>query len=152
MKQLFMDNAVLRLLFRRWVRKMFKVRFIRRKRELKRSNNREIKHQESEASQRIVALQSELIAVKELLAEHERQHGDMEKKLKRAFMRGVVNLNLEAMDVFGDIPATDDFLSAALNPPKKSEKKQILLSDDQSEDGDDFYVEPAPRISVIRHK
>ena len=153
MDRLYMENPMKRILFKRWLRRLHKVRFQRKKRELKRSNNKEIKQQENEATQKIVALQSELTAVKELLAEHERQHGDMEKKLKRAFMRGVVNLNLEAMDVFGDIPASDDFMASALKPPtKKPKKEQKVLSDDESEDGDDFYVEPAPRISVIRHK
>lgn len=153
MQAIYMEKPMERILFKRWVRRLHKVSYLRKKRELKRSNNKEIKAQESEASQKIVALQSELTAVRELLAEHERQHGDMEKKLKRAFMRGVVNLNLEAMDVFGDVPPSEDFMSIAKNPPqKKSRKEQKPPSSDESDDEDEFYVEPAPRISVIRHK
>lgn len=152
MFRIYLQEPMKRILFKRWVRRMNKVRFNRKKRELRRENSREMKAQETEATQRITALQSELTAVRQLLAEHERQHGEMQQKLRRAFMRGVVNLNLEAIDVFGDVPATDGFVSVAAQPLKKNMKMEAPPASDSDSDNEEFVVEPAPRISVIRHK
>ena len=122
---------------------MRKVRLQRQKRELRRSCEKDLRMKETEAAQRITALQAELDAVKQLLVEHEKQHGEMQQKLRRAFMRGVVNLNLEAMDVFGEIPTVDTVKD------KNATITQVVKDD--SDDEDDFFVEPAPRISVVRH-
>lgn len=152
MFRIYLQEPMKRILFKRWVRRMNKVRFNRKKRELRRENSREMKAQETEATQRITALQSELIAVRQLLAEHERQNGEMQQKLRRAFMRGVVNLNLEAVDVFGEVPATDGLVSSiAAQPLKKKKKMELPKDSDSDSDNEDFVVEPAPRISVIHH-
>lgn len=150
--RIYLDEPMKRLLFKRWLRKMRKIRYIRQKRELKRLCTRNIKAHETEAVQKITALQSELTAVKELLAEHEKQHGEMQKRLRRAFMRGVVNLNLEAIDVFGDVSPEE--VLPVVNATKKGGQvpKQPVSYKPDSDDDDDYYVEPAPRISIIRHK
>jgi len=148
MVRVYLDEPMKRILFKRWARKMRKARRIRQKRELKRNCDRDIRMKETESSQRIAALQSELVAVKELLVVYEQQHSDMQQKLRRAFMRGVVNLNLEAVDVFGDIPSTDIPQIPLASKTIKSKKRVQGIQEDE----DSFFVEPAPRISVIRHK
>jgi hypothetical protein len=140
----FLHDPAKRMLFHRWVRRWRKVSLQRQRRELRRSNERDIKAQESEGLQKIAALQAELDAVKQLLIDHEKEHAEMQEKLRRAFMRGVVNLNLEAMDVFGEVPTTETL------PPAKPERTRGRRRD-RRESPDDFVVEPAPRISVIRH-
>jgi hypothetical protein len=141
----FLDRPEVRALFRRWVRRWRKVSVQRQKRELRRASERDLRAQESEASQRIAAMQAELDAVRRLLVDHEQQHAEMQEKLRRAFMRGVVNLNLEAMDVFGEIPTAETV------PPQKADRRAARRRD--AHDGaDDFLVEPAPRISVVRHR
>lgn len=96
---------------------------------------------ETESAQKITALEAELDAVKQLLVEHEAQHDEMQQKLRRAFMRGVVNLNLEAMGVFGEVPTTEV-------PASQKHITQRAKGPDE----DDFVIEPAPRISVVRHR
>ena len=142
-QKLYTQEPMKRILFRRWVRRMRKVRSLRLKRELRRQCQMDLRSKETEATQRITSLQSELLAVNQLLAEHEKQHDEMQKKLRRAFMRGVTNLNLEAMDVFGEIPTSE-------NTNGRNTTTQNTHHEDS--DDDDFYVEPAPRISVIRHR
>ena len=138
--QLYLAEPMKRILFKRWVRRMRKVRIQRQKRELRRAGERGLRQQESEAQQKITALQSELEAVQQLLLDHEKQHGEMQQKLRRAFMRGVVNLNLEAMDVFGEVPTAEAVAKPVISQRQKG-----------SDDEDDFVIEPAPRISVVRH-
>lgn len=141
--QIYLKEPLKRIMFKRWVRKMRRVKSQRQKRMLKRQLQQEVRTRETEDSQRIVALQSELSAVRHLLEEHEKQAAEVEAKLRRAFMRGVVNLNIEAMDVFGEVPTADTFANGqAAVPPSLQEE----------DDEPDFYVEPAPRISVIRHR
>lgn len=152
MNRLYLEEPMKRILFKRWVRKMRRVRLQRQKRELRRSCTRDIRAQETEAAQRIYSLKSELVAVKELLAEHERQHGEMQQKLRRAFMRGVVNLNLEAVDVFGEVSPGEVFSTASMPTfSPKGSKAPVTEPSDEDEDSDEFSIEPAPRISVIRH-
>lgn len=138
--QLYIAEPMKRILFKRWVRRMRKVRIQRQKRELRRARERGLRAQEAEAAQKITALQTELDAIKQLLQDHEKQHGEMQQKLRRAFMRGVVNLNLEAMDVFGEVPTVE-----TVSQEKITQKRR------NSSDEDDFVIEPAPRISVVRH-
>lgn len=140
----FIRGRPTRILFSRWVRRTRRVRLQRQKRDLRRSCERDVRQKDSEAAQRIAALQAELDAVKQLLVEHEKQHGEMQEKLRRAFMRGIVNLNLEAMDVFGEVPTAETV------PTTRLERSRGRAADPRDE-GDDFVVEPAPRISVIRH-
>jgi hypothetical protein len=141
----FLHEPAKRTLFHRWVRRWRKNSVQRKKRELRRTNDRDLKVQEGEGLQKIAALQAELDAVKQLLIDHEKQHAEMQEKLRRAFMRGVVNLNLEAMDVFGEVPTAEAI------PPPRAERARGKRRD--ARDGaDDFVVEPAPRISVIRHR
>lgn len=142
-ERLYCKDPMRRILFKRWQRKFRDSRSKRQRRELRRSCEKDIRLRETEATQRVTALQAELSAVKQLLVEHEKQHGEMQQKLRRAFMRGVVNLNLEAMDVFGEIPTADAIPNNQRNIGQKTE--------DASSDEDDFFIEPAPRISVIRH-
>jgi hypothetical protein len=138
---LFVRDRQRHILFSQWVRRMRRVRLQRQKRDLRRSCEHDLRQKDNEAAERIAALQAELDAVKQLLIDHEKQHGDMQEKLRRAFMRGVVNLNLEAMDVFGEVPTTEAL------PQTRVERGRSRPADD----GKDFVVEPAPRISVIRH-
>ncbi|OHT13188.1 hypothetical protein TRFO_16743 [Tritrichomonas foetus] len=146
--RLYLTQPMRRILFKRWVRRMRKVRQQRLGRELRHVCQQDISQKETEASQRICALKSELQAVQQLLIEHEKQHGEMQEKLRRAFMRGVVNLNLEAMDVFGEVPTTE-----VVPPPvRKSAQLAAATQDSSDDDGNDFFVEPAPKISVIRHR
>lgn len=142
-QHLYLDQPMLRILFKRWHRKMRSIRSTRLKRDLRRQCQMDLRLKETEASQRINALQAELASIKNLLAEHEKQHADIEKKLRQAFMRGVTNLNLEAMDVFGEIPLSN---VTSTGMPVVTPQKE------EDEDQDDFYVEPAPKISVIRHR
>ena len=147
--RLYLDRPMRRILFKRWVRRMRKVRQQRLGRELRHVMQQDISQKETEQTQKITALRAELQAVRQLLVEHEKQHGEMQQKLRRAFMRGVVNLNLEAMDVFGEIPTE-------VPPPPIRKSAEIAAAtnhqDDEDEDENDFYVEPAPKISVIRHR
>ena len=138
--QLYLEEPMKRILFKRWLRRMRKVRIQRQKRELRRAGERGLRQQESEAAQKITALQAELEAIQQLLLDHEKQHGEMQQKLRRAFMRGVVNLNLEAMDVFGEVPTAETVSKPVISQRRKG-----------SDDEDDFVIEPAPRISVVRH-
>ena len=149
MYSIFLKEPIKRILFKRWIRKMRKARLIRQRRELRRNCDRDIRNLETETSQRITSLQSELVAVKELLIEYEQQHSEMQQKLRRAFMRGVVNLNLEAIDVFGEMPSTEAINNHLKNKPSPKKNSKNLNSDEEI---DEFFVEPAPRISVIRHK
>jgi hypothetical protein len=107
---------------------------------LRQANERDLRAQGSETAQRIAAIHPELDAVEQLLVDHERQRAEMQEKLRRAFMRGVVNLTLEAMNIFSEIPTAEGL------PVKKQRGRPR-----QTRDGaDDFVVEPA-RVSVIRH-
>jgi hypothetical protein len=141
---LFIRDRQRRILFSRWVRRTRRVRLQRQKRDLRRSCERDLRQKDSDAAQRIAAVQAELDAVKQLLVDHEKQHGEMQEKLRRAFMRGVVNLNLEAMDVFGEVPTTETL------PQIRPERARSRAAD-RRDDADDFVVEPTPRISVTRH-
>jgi hypothetical protein len=140
--QLYLYEPAKRIAFKRWVRKMRKVRLQRQKREARRACERDLRARETESIQKISALQSELDAVKQLLVEHEQQHGDMQEKLRRAFMRGVVGLNLEAMDVFGEVPTSESLRRG----------RGDGIDQRRDEDGEDFVVEPVPRIAVMRHR
>lgn len=150
-ERLYLDRPMRRILFKRWVRRMRKVRQQRLGRELRHICQQDMAQKETDASQRITALRSELQAVRQLLVEHEQQHAEMQQKLRRAFMRGVVNLNLEAMDVFGEVPTEvpppQTMKMSSGHMPAKTKKKY----GDENE-GNEFFVEPAPKISVIRHK
>lgn len=146
--RLYLDRPMRRILFKRWVRRMRKIRQQRLGRELRHIMQQDISQKETEQTQKITALRAELQAVRQLLVEHEKQHGEMQQKLRRAFMRGVVNLNLEAMDVFGEVPTE-------VPPPQVRKSAEVAAANnlnDDDEDENDFYVEPAPKISVIRHK
>ena len=151
--RLYLDRPMRRILFKRWVRRMRKVRQQRLGRELRHVMQQDISQKETEQTQKITALRAELQAVRQLLVEHEKQHDEMQQKLRRAFMRGVVNLNLEAMDVFGEVP------TEVAPPPVRKSAEVVTANDnnnnnnnDDDDDENDFYVEPAPKISVIRHR
>jgi hypothetical protein len=141
MTRSYVEQPSQRIMFRRWLRRMRKVRLNRQKRELRLECEQNLRTRESAAKQRIAALQAELDAVRQSLVEHEEQHDDMQQKLRRAFMRGVVGLNLEAMDVFGEVPTSEALRAGRLD----------LAEQRDDDDREDFFVEPAPKVSVLRH-
>ena len=62
-------------------------------------------------------------------------------------MRGVVNLNLEAMDVFNGAQFMD-----LMQEVEGNEVDHQDIETGVNESDDDFFVEEAPSVSVIRHK
>jgi hypothetical protein len=86
-------------------------------------------------------MHAQLDAVKQLLIGHQREHAEMQEKLRRTFTRSVVNLNVEVMDIFGEIP-TPETLPAKMQRGRRRETRDGV---------NHFAVEPAPRVSVSRH-
>jgi hypothetical protein len=68
----------------------------------------------------------------------------MQEKLQRWFMRGAVNLNLEVMNVFREMPTTD-------NAPQPKPERGREKRSHRREDPNEFIAEPAPRIFVTHH-
>ena len=146
-KRNFIRNALRRIYFKRWIRRMIAKRENRVSSEIKRRYEKIWKAKAMEAQRTIEQLEQELASAREELETKQRKFLEMQQRLRKAFMRGVVNLNLEAMDVFNGAQFMDLM--------QEVENNEIDHQDDETavnESDDDFYVEEAPPISVIRHR
>ena len=145
-ESIYIKNAILRIMFRKWVRKMHRKRDVRVEMEARLMYERESRARSAEYNAQIDLLERELANARHELESKQKSFIDMQQKLRKAFMRGVVNLNLEAMDVFNGA----QFMGMAQEVEGKSGGTHD--SENEIEEGDEeFYVEESPNIAVIRH-
>lgn len=145
-KSIYIYNALKRVYFRRWVRMMHRKRHQRLETEARLRYEREVKAKSSEYNSQIARLEKELSNARSELESKQKSFKEMQERLKKAFMRGVVNLNLEAMDVFNG--------AQFMNLTEEVENAENAVRDDEAEieEGDEeFFVEEEPKVSVIRH-
>ena len=146
-RRLFFRNALRRIYFKRWIRKMHQKREARVVSEIKRRYDKIWKAKAIEAQKTIEDLESELAAARYELEQKQQNFLEMQQRLRKAFMRGVVNLNLEAMDVFNGAQFMD-----LMQEVEGNEVDHQDIETGVNESDDDFFVEEAPSVSVIRHK
>ena len=145
-EDLYIKNAIPRVFFSRWVRKMHQKRNQRIENEARQIYEKESRSRAAEYNAQIEKLEAELANARNELETKQKSFIDMQKKLRKAFMRGVVNLNLEAMDVFNGAQFMD------MTQEVEGKTGGTHDSENEVEEGDDeFYVEESPNISVIRH-
>ena len=143
---LYIVQAPKRILFRRWIRKMRQRRIAKIEAEARQVYEKESKARSAEYNAQISQLEQELENAKHELETKQKSFIEMQQKLRKAFMRGVVNLNLEAMDVFNGAQFMD------MVQEVEGKTGGTHDSENEVEEGDDeFYVEEAPNIAVIRH-
>lgn len=145
-RTIFITNSLKRLMFRRWLRKMYRKRENRIMKEVKTRFDKEARAKAAESSRVIEGVEQELAAAKAELEEKQKKFIDMQQRLRKAFMRGVVNLNLEAMDVFNGAQYMDLIHEVEGNQAEHRDQDAPL-----DESDDEFFVEEAPQISVIKH-
>ena len=143
---IYIKQALVRTLFRRWVRKMHNKRVARVETEARQIYEKESRARANEYKAQIAQLEKELEDARNELETKQKNFIDMQQKLRKAFMRGVVNLNLEAMDVFNGAQFMD------MAQEVDGRRGGVHDSENEVEEGDDdFYVEESPDIAVIRH-
>ena len=145
-KSIYIDQAPKRIFFRKWFKKMLEKREIGYLNEIKQKFEKEAKTKAIESNKQISQLEAELAGARAELEMKQKNFRDMQQKLKKSFMRGVVNLNLEAMDVFNG--------SQYANLVEEVENnEQIIENNEPVDEGDEeFFIEEEPQISIIRHK
>jgi hypothetical protein len=146
-RRIYLLAAAKRIFFRRWVRKMNRHRESRFHHEVKARFEREWRARASENGRIIEGLELELKAARAELEEKHQRLIEMQQRLRKAFMRGVVNLNLEAMDVFNGGQFMDLMKEVELNEAEHYDDEAALHQSD-----DDFFVEEVPNIAVTRHR
>lgn len=145
-ESIFIKKATERVFFRRWIRKMHKRREDRLELEARHIYEKESKESSKRYNAQITKLEEELAAARAELESKQKSFLEMQQRLRKAFMRGVVNLNLEAMDVFNGA----QFMN--LVQEVEGGTGGVHDSENEVEEGDDeFYVEEAPNVAVIRH-
>ena len=143
---IYIKNARMRNFFRRWVKKMHKKRDTRIETEARQMYEKESRARANEYNAEIARLEKELADSRNELETKQKTFIEMQQKLRKAFMRGVVNLNLEAMDVFNGAQFMD------MTQEVEGKTGGTHDSENEVEEGDDeFYVEESPNIAVIRH-
>lgn len=145
-KRTFVRNCMRRIYFRRWVRKTHVKRENRIVNEIKKRYDKIWKAKALEAQKTIEDLESELAEARDELESKQENFIEMQRRLRKAFMRGVVNLNLEAMDVFNGAQFMDLMQEVEGNEVDHQDTETAV-----NESDDDFFVEEDPQISVIRH-
>ena len=145
-RRIFIIHSLKRTMFRRWLRKMYRKRENRIMKEVKTRFDKEARAKAAESNKVIESIEQELAAAKAELEEKQRKFLEMQQRLRKAFMRGVVNLNLEAMDVFNGAQFVDLMHEVEGNEADHRDEDAPL-----DESDDEFFVEEAPQISVIRH-
>ena len=144
---IYLQRANQRVFFRRWARKTIIKREARFTREIRTRYDKEMKSKSTDFNRQISQLESQVAAARALLEEKQRNFIEMQQRLKKAFMRGVVNLNLEAMDVFNG--------AQLMGMMQEIEGGEQGLRDQDApvdESDDDFYVEDTPEVKIVRHQ
>lgn len=145
-EKIFIHNPMKRILFKRWVRKMHHKREARIESEARQVYEKESRTRANEYNSQIARIEKDLADARNELETKQKNFIEMQQKLRKAFMRGVVNLNLEAMDVFNGA----QFMDMAQEVEGRTGGTRD--EDNEVEEGDDeFYVEESPSISVVRH-
>ena len=144
---IFLHRAQQRIFFRRWSRKTIVKRDARLTREIRTRYDKEMKSKSTDFNRQISQLESQVAAARALLEEKQRNFIEMQQRLKKAFMRGVVNINLEAMDVFNGAQ-----LMGMMQEIEGGEQGQHDVDAPVDESDDDFYVEDAPEVKIVRHQ
>lgn len=145
-EKIYIKNAKMRVLFRRWKRKMHKSREDRLENEAKQVYEKESRESGKRFNAQISKLEAELAAARAELEMKQKSFLEMQQRLRKAFMRGVVNLNLEAMDVFNGA----QFMN--LVQEVEGGTGGVHDAENEVEEGDDeFFVEETPSVAVIRH-
>jgi uncharacterized coiled-coil protein SlyX len=146
-KRIYFVNQLKRTLFRRWVRNMRRKREGRFSHEIHSRFEKESRARAADNNRILKSLDVELAAAREELEQKQQSFLAMQQRLRKAFMRGVVNLNLEAMDVFNGAQFMD-----LMQEVEGDEAEHIDEEAPVNESDDEFFVEEdAPQISVIRH-
>ena len=146
-KKIYLENPQKRIMFKRWIRKTNSKREYRFLNETKQKFEKEAKIKSLESNKQISLLEKELLFAKEELEKKQKNFKEMQQRLRKAFMRGVVNLNLEAMDVFNGaqfMKVTEEI--------EGGENSSENYSENIEDVDDEFFVEETPNISIIRHK
>ncbi|KAH0795531.1 centrosomal protein [Histomonas meleagridis] len=145
---IYIERAIERLFFRRWNRLMHKKRLRRLESRIRKRYSSILKTKEEESLQIIQDLEAELATAKSELQKSQENFNQMQDRLKKAFLRGVVNLNIEAMDAFDGAP----FANENSEVESQSTIEDDFIDYDDDDDDDDFYVEDVPSVSVIKHQ
>lgn len=143
---IYIQRAFKRSFFRRWSRMMFRKRDRRLTRDIKSKYDKEMKSKSADFDRQISDLEEQVAAARAELNEKQQNFLEMQQKIKKSFMRGVVNLNLEAMDVFNGAQ-----LMSMMQEIEGGEKGIHDKDAPIDESDDDFYVEEAPKVTVVRH-
>jgi hypothetical protein len=116
--------------------------------ELKSRFDRQRRAQAAETNRIVGALEDELRTARAELEEKQQTFLELQQRLRKAFMRGVVNLNLEAMDVFNGAQFMDLVQEVEGNEAEHFDEEAAVNESDE-----EFFVEDdAVPISVIKHR
>jgi Mg2+ and Co2+ transporter CorA len=147
-KRLYILSRLKRAFFRRWIRKMYKRREERIHAEIKARFEKQRRAQTTETNRMIGGLEEELKVARAELEEKQQRFLELQQRLRKAFMRGVVNLNLEAMDVFNGAQVMDLIQEVQGNEAEHFDEEAAI-----NESDDEFFVEDdSVPISVIKHR
>jgi hypothetical protein len=146
-KRLYLFSRVKRTFYRRWIRKMHKKREERFHIELKSRFDKQRRAQAADTNRVLTGLEDELAVARAELEQKQQRFLELQQRLRKAFMRGVVNLNLEAMDVFNGAQFMDLIQEVQGNEAEHFDDEAAI-----NESDDEFFVEDdSVPISVIRH-
>jgi predicted RNase H-like nuclease (RuvC/YqgF family) len=147
-KRIYFYSRLKRNFLRHWRRKMYKRREERFHAELKSRFEKQRRAQAAETNRIIGALEDELRTARAELEEKQQTFLELQQRLRKAFMRGVVNLNLEAMDVFNGAQFMDLVQEVEGNEAEHFDEEAAI-----NESDDEFFVEDdSVPISVIKHR
>jgi hypothetical protein len=146
-KRIYLLSRLKRAFFRRWIRKMHRKREDRFHVDLKTRFDKQRRTQAAETNRVVVALEDELRVARDELEQKQQRFLELQQRLRKAFMRGIVNLNLEAMDVFNGGQFMDLIQEVEGNEAEHFDEEAAI-----NESDDEFFVEDdSVPISVIRH-
>jgi Mg2+ and Co2+ transporter CorA len=147
-KRIYILSRLKRAIFRRWIRKMYKRREERIHAEIKSRFEKQRRAQAAETNRVMGGLEEELQTARAELEEKQQRFLELQQRLRKAFMRGVVNLNLEAMDVFNGAQVMDLIQEVQGNEAEHFDEEAAI-----NESDDEFFVEDdSVPISVIKHR
>jgi hypothetical protein len=133
--------------FRRWIRKMDRKRGNRLNVELKTRFDQQRRAQAAETNRVVVGLEGELRVARGELKQKQERFLELRQPLRNVFMKEIVNLNLEAMDVFNGGQFMDLIQEVEGNEAEHfNEKAAINETDDELLVDDDSVS-----ISVTNH-
>jgi cell division septum initiation protein DivIVA len=148
-RSIFLGPASKRLYFRRWHRKTLVKQENRLAAEIKVSFEEKSCEKRVETDRLINDLETSLAIARHELQTKQQNYIEMQQRLRKAFMRGLVNLNLEAMDVFRGQEELAFLLAPDALAQDRHQHPYPAPIDDLEDDC--IVQEDNPRILVQRH-